>query len=101
MTSLSPTEGPRCPECGFRIFNRRYPRCESCKSLLPAELLYSREQIEQMQVREQAEALARSENRTRKPGDSQGDGGAIFFPNSGGAGCEGGDGGAGGCWGGD
>ena len=30
-----------CPECGFHVFNRRYPKCERCKSDLPASLLYS------------------------------------------------------------
>lgn len=33
-----------CPACGFRVFNRRYPRCERCGSELPASLLYSDEE---------------------------------------------------------
>jgi len=35
----------RCPECGFQIFNRRVPKCESCGAALPAELLLRRDQI--------------------------------------------------------
>lgn len=34
----------RCPACGFRIFNRRVARCESCSAPLPAELLLSRDE---------------------------------------------------------
>lgn len=30
-----------CPACGFQVFNRRYPKCERCKSDLPASLVYS------------------------------------------------------------
>jgi hypothetical protein len=36
-TSTTPT----CPECGFIVFNRRYPKCESCGALLPATLVYT------------------------------------------------------------
>ena len=32
---------PACPSCGFEIFNRRYPRCESCGVQLPETLVYS------------------------------------------------------------
>ena len=30
-----------CPACGFQIFNRRYPHCESCGAALPESLLLS------------------------------------------------------------
>ena len=36
-TSATPT----CPECGFRIYNRRFPNCESCGATLPETLVYS------------------------------------------------------------
>lgn len=32
---------PTCPECGFRIYNRRFPNCESCGAALPETLVYS------------------------------------------------------------
>jgi hypothetical protein len=35
----------RCPSCGFQIFNRRVPKCESCGAMLPSELLFSQDQI--------------------------------------------------------
>ena len=28
----------RCPSCGFAVFNRRVPRCESCGAALPADM---------------------------------------------------------------
>jgi predicted RNA-binding Zn-ribbon protein involved in translation (DUF1610 family) len=36
---MSTTSRFRCPACGTTIFNRRIPRCESCKAALPVELL--------------------------------------------------------------
>lgn len=36
-TSATPT----CPECGFRIYNRRFPNCESCGASLSETLVYS------------------------------------------------------------
>ena len=32
---------PRCPDCGFQVFNRRYPKCESCGAVLPESIVYS------------------------------------------------------------
>jgi ribosomal protein L37E len=31
----------RCPACGFAVFNRRYPKCESCGAALPDTVIYS------------------------------------------------------------
>lgn len=52
----------KCPICGFRIFNRRYPRCESCKALLPSELVHSAEEVKNLQRSEIA-----SEQKQVKP----------------------------------
>jgi len=30
-----------CPSCGFHVFNRRYPKCESCGAPLPESLRLS------------------------------------------------------------
>jgi hypothetical protein len=30
-----------CPSCGFHVYNRRYPKCESCGAALPEALLLS------------------------------------------------------------
>lgn len=35
----------QCPNCGFAIFNRRLKKCESCGSPLSPELLYTEEQM--------------------------------------------------------
>lgn len=35
---------PLCSACGFRVFNRRYPKCERCGSALPASLLLPEEE---------------------------------------------------------
>jgi hypothetical protein len=35
----------KCPACGRSIFNRRNPSCEFCSASIPAELLYSVEQL--------------------------------------------------------
>lgn len=40
MTSDTPTP-PTCPACGFIVFNRRYPKCESCGATLPETLVYT------------------------------------------------------------
>ncbi len=33
-----------CPACGFRVFNRRYPKCERCRTALPTSLLLSEQE---------------------------------------------------------
>jgi hypothetical protein len=35
----------QCPACGFAVFNRRVPTCESCSSLLPASFLFSAREL--------------------------------------------------------
>jgi len=42
-----------CPACGFRVFNRRYPKCERCKSMLPASLLLSEQERQALRKREE------------------------------------------------
>ena len=52
-----------CPACGFRVFNRRYPKCERCKCTLPASLLLSEQERQALRKREEDElnsALERS-----------------------------------------
>lgn len=34
-------DAPTCPACGFRVFNRRYPKCESCGKALPDTIVYT------------------------------------------------------------
>jgi hypothetical protein len=35
-----------CRGCGFHVFNRRYPRCESCGIPLPESLMLSSAELE-------------------------------------------------------
>ncbi|MDQ6684648.1 MAG: hypothetical protein M3Z16_05925 [Pseudomonadota bacterium] len=48
---------PHCPACGFEIFNRRYPRCESCGAALPDSLVYSEAERETLRSVEAARDL--------------------------------------------
>lgn len=49
-----------CPECGFRIFNRRYPKCESCGAALPESLVYSPAERQALLAAEDERALAKA-----------------------------------------
>ena len=42
---MNTTSRFRCPACGFAVFNRRIAKCESCGGALPADLLYSPEEL--------------------------------------------------------
>lgn len=55
-TSATPT----CPECGFRIYNRRYPNCESCGARLPEALVYSPVERFMLQLEEEQRSLERA-----------------------------------------
>ncbi len=55
--ALDADAGPHCPACGFRVFNRRYPKCESCGAELPADIAYTAEERHRMRVAEEAIAL--------------------------------------------
>jgi hypothetical protein len=59
------TEPPRCPVCNFLIFNRRYPKCESCGAELPAQLVYSEAELEALRKSE-AEQLEHEMERQRE-----------------------------------
>ena len=59
-----------CPSCGFRVFNRRYPKCESCGAVLPESIAYT--PAERASLFE-AERLER-ELHEREQKDKEGDG---------------------------
>ena len=46
-----------CPACGFRVFNRRYPKCEGCKLDLPMSLVYSAEERQALLKREEQQLI--------------------------------------------
>ena len=70
-----------CPHCGFRIFNRRVPNCESCGKPLPAELLLNPKQQQFLAEEEKKiEAIRRTlarraEAEARRREARRGDGG--------------------------
>ena len=53
---------PRCPECGFAVFNRRYPKCESCGTVLPESIVYSALERHALLAADEEKALERSRN---------------------------------------
>ena len=83
----------KCPSCGFSVFNRRVANCESCHAPLPAEFLYSKEQVEAIDA-EIERNKKKAANFKRSMGVSGGgDGGGAYFDSGGGSGCDGGGGG--------
>ena len=57
---MDTTSTPTCPECGFRIYNRRFPSCESCGAVLPDTLVYSAAERFALQQEEEQRALERA-----------------------------------------
>ena len=51
---------PRCPDCGFQVFNRRYPKCESCGAPLPETIVYSPAQRHALLVADEERSLERA-----------------------------------------
>ncbi len=69
----------RCPACGFTVFNRRVASCESCKALLPGDMMFSVKElarleeesarIEKIRADMAREAERIEEERRRRRGD--------------------------------
>jgi hypothetical protein len=59
----------RCPTCDRAILSRRNPLCGFCQQPLPAELLFTRAEIQKIEAEERERALAaarRAEMRARE-----------------------------------
>ena len=84
----------RCPACGFQIFNRRVQKCESCGHSLPTELLFTPEELKQLDTA-YARARKEREESSRKSGSHDNSG--FDGSDSSGAFDSGCDGGGGGC----
>jgi len=39
----------KCPTCGFAVFNRRVATCESCKTPLPAQLMFTSQELARLE----------------------------------------------------
>jgi hypothetical protein len=63
---IDPAVAPICPECGFRVFNRRFPKCESCGAALPESIVYSPVERQTLLVADEERALEKA--RGEKPG---------------------------------
>jgi hypothetical protein len=57
---MDTSSAPTCPECGFRIYNRRFPSCESCGATLPESLVYSPVERFELQLEEEERSLAKA-----------------------------------------
>lgn len=55
---------PHCPECGFEVFNRRYPKCESCGAVLPESIVYSTTERHALVAAEEEVSLERARRET-------------------------------------
>lgn len=61
-TTLQRVDAPSCPACGFRVFNRRCPKCESCGAELPAWLVYSPSERQALLTADEQHDLERARN---------------------------------------
>jgi predicted amidophosphoribosyltransferase len=57
---MDTSAAPTCPECGFRIYNRRYPNCESCGAPLSESLVYSPVERFMLQLEEERQSLEKA-----------------------------------------
>ena len=65
-----PAAAPACPDCGFRVYNRRYPHCESCGALLPESIVYSPVERHALLVADEERALEKARNERSTGGTS-------------------------------
>jgi len=61
-TTLRHVDAPTCPACGFRVFNRRCPKCESCGAELPECLVYSSSERQALLAADEQQDLERARN---------------------------------------
>ena len=92
---MPPNLSPVCPACGFRVFNRRYPKCESCGNWLPTPLALSASESAVLQEKEKLEEMESRLKKSQSSGDS-GSGGVSGWAGDAGSSGDGGCGGDGG-----
>ena len=56
------TVAPTCPACGFRVYNRLYPKCESCGAALPESIVYSAVERHTLLVADEERVLDKARN---------------------------------------
>ena len=87
MTAPVRSPRPKCPECGFSIFNRRFAKCESCGVQLPTSIVYTADELKVLAEKDKADeetqkkALARLKQGTKDNnlswGGNNGGGGEV------------------------
>ena len=66
MTTPTRSIRPKCPECGFSIFNRRFAKCESCGALLPTSIVYTADELKALTEKDKAGDEARQKARHKQ-----------------------------------
>ncbi|HXA47094.1 MAG TPA: hypothetical protein VNW52_05660 [Burkholderiaceae bacterium] len=59
-------ETPSCPKCGKTVFNKRYPNCEFCGTVLPEGLVLSAEERERVFEQDRVESDAKWQERQKQ-----------------------------------
>lgn len=72
----------RCPACRFPIFNRRVASCESCAAALPAELLFTAQQLRAIDAEHARNEQTRQDLANAAKKRRSHDGGAVDFDAS-------------------
>jgi hypothetical protein len=63
----------KCQACGFRVFNRRYPKCESCGEILAAGVALSSHERDALFEQDRATTEAEWQEKQGKLRSSQTD----------------------------
>ena len=66
MTEQIRSTRPKCPECGFSIFNRRFAKCESCGVQLPISIVYSADELKALAEKDKTDDEAAQKARHRQ-----------------------------------
>jgi hypothetical protein len=65
MTTPVRSIRPKCPECGFSVFNRRFAKCESCGAQLPTSIIYTADELKALAEKDKADDEAQQKARHR------------------------------------
>jgi hypothetical protein len=74
MTAPVRSPRPKCPECGFSIFNRRFAKCESCGALLPTSIVYTADELKALAEKDKADEEAQKKALARLKSGTKGNG---------------------------
>jgi hypothetical protein len=72
MTIPTRSIRPKCPECGFSVFNRRFVKCESCGAHLPTSIVYTVDELKALAEKDKADDEAQQKARHRNQIGSSG-----------------------------